>query len=282
MITDNTTGEILCQNCGRVLVEKVEEQLPEYRIAESEDYFTKNRVGSRNSLALYDKGLTTVINFYDKDASGKKLPRHIKVTFDRLRIWDSRITQGSLSKNMKPAFLLLDAMKSKLVLPYVVQEKAAYVFRKALSSRIKLRWGSSSLMLASIYVACKETNTPRTLDEIALAAGTRKRVVGQNYITLIKTLNLKLRPYDSAEFITQIASKLGLSENTRRHALKILSNIDKTKIPGRKPIGLAASAVYLSCISNSERKSQAEVASVAGVSCVTIKVGCAALRNSLL
>jgi transcription initiation factor TFIIB len=51
---------------------------------------TKSRTGAGLSLAIPDKGLTTIIGLQDKDATGNSLSTSMKNTFHRLRIWDNR------------------------------------------------------------------------------------------------------------------------------------------------------------------------------------------------
>jgi len=51
------------------------------------------------------------------------------------------------------------------------------------------------------------------------------------------------------------------------------------EIAGKDPMGIAAAALYIACISNGESKSQKEISIASGVTEVTIRNRCAGLRK---
>ena len=74
IITDPETGEIVCSKCGLVICEKVEDNSHQERRAFSiEEANLRSRTGAPMSLALYDKGLSTIIGRSSKDAKGSML-----------------------------------------------------------------------------------------------------------------------------------------------------------------------------------------------------------------
>ena len=282
LISDNTTGEVLCGSCGLVLIEKVEDSGPESRSHDMEEYMTRSRTGAGVSLAMYDMGLPTVISSEGKDASGNFLSSYTKYTFNRLRLWDRRSKYRSTDRNLKIAFTNLDALKTKLAIPDMVIEKTAYIYRKALSMKISRGRSITSLMCAALYAACRQTDTPRTLHDIARAGNINKKNLSRSYRDLIKTLDLKVRPFDSSEFITRISSEAGISEKTQRDALNIISQaVEKEISAGKNPMGLAAAALYISCVLNQERRNQADIAKASGITAVTIRNRSVALRKDL-
>ncbi len=282
LITDNVAGEVLCGRCGLVLVEKVEDSGPEHLSHTPEEYAEHSRTGGATSLKIHDRGLATVIGSADRDASGKLLSSDLKYAFKRLRLWDSRNQSRGNDRPLKKAFVMLDTLQTKLAIPDVVVEKAAYIFRKALAKKMTSGRNISSLISASLYTACREANTPRTLNDIANAANIRKKDLSRTYRLLIKDLDLKVEPYNSSEFITRISNRVGISEKTRRDALNIISKaVEKEFSAGKNPLGLAATALYLSCMMNGERKTQDDIAKAAGVTAVTIRNRCASLRKDL-
>ena len=282
MITDDVSGELLCGSCGVVLVERVEDSGPEDRIHDREEYLIKSRTGSGSTLAMHDMGLTTVISTGSKDASGNFLSSDMKNTFRRLRLWNSRSKSRSTDRNLKTAFTILDTIKTKLAIPDVVIEKAAYIYRKAMSRKMTRGRSIIGLICASLYAACRETDTPRTLLDIVHAGNVSKKNLSKSYRNLIKMLDLKLEPYDPSEFITRISSEVGISEKTRRDALDILSKAGVKEISvGKNPIGLAAAALYLSSTVNQEKKNQRDIARASGVTTITIRNRVMSLRKGL-
>jgi len=77
---------------------------------------------------------------------------------------------------------------------------------------------------------------------------------------------------DSIQCIARISSKLKITEKTKRFAAKILKETQERKeSAGKDPMGLAAAALYLSCVKNGMSVTQREIADVAGVTEVTIR-----------
>ena len=70
MVTDPESGEIICRNCGIVMLDKIQESRPEWRAFTTDDGNDRSRTGTPSSLARHDMGLSTVIGRADKDASG--------------------------------------------------------------------------------------------------------------------------------------------------------------------------------------------------------------------
>ena len=272
LVTDNDTGEILCSRCGQVLIEKIDSVGPESHSFDLEQFTDKSRTGSKSSLAIHDMGLATSIGSQDKDASGNSLSGYMKNTFNRLRIWDSRSKSKGNDSNLRQAFVLLDTMKSQLSLPDNVVEETAYIYRKAAALKLTRGRGISSILYAALYIACRMTVTPRTLRDIAKAGNIRKGDLATAYRIMVKSLDLKLEPYDPVEFVTKVCSMIDVSESTRRNALNLLLKAEDAGFSiGKNPMSLVAAAVYLAtCITN-EKKTQVEIAKVCGVSNVSVR-----------
>ena len=272
LITDNIAGELMCGSCGVVLSEKMEEYGPEYRTFTKEDYMQRTRTGMRSTLTIYDMGLATKIGSKNRDASGKRLSSEMNFALNRLRVLDMRSKLGSRGSSMQSAFTLLDGMATKLGLPEFVSEKAAYYYRKIKSKYPRTGRTTEALISATLYAACRFTNTPRTLNDIAQAANIKKKRLQKSYRDLAKRLDLNLEQYDPIEFVGRLSSEVGASEKTRRYTVKILIKARKARIlTGKHPMGMAAAALYFSGIHNNEDISQKKISDVSGVTTVTIR-----------
>ena len=92
-----------------------------------------------------------------------------------------------------------------------------------------------------LYALCRDTETPRTLKDIANASNIKKKDVARCYRLLIRELDLKMPVVDPVKCVARIASKAGLSEKTKRKALEILKKAEEGKISaGKDQMGLAA------------------------------------------
>lgn len=277
VITDSETGEIICQTCGKVLQEKTEDSGKEWRVFDSE---SRIRVGARTSLASYDMGLSTVIGSTNMDGKGKHLSSSMKYTVRRLKMQDSRSHINTNIRKYNTAFRELYRLRDKLALSDNIMEKAAYIYRKAKTKELIRGRNISAMMAASLYVACRKSETPRTLKDLSDAINIKKRDIASCYRLLIKEMNLDIPNDDPIKCVSRIASVLKLSEKTKRHAVEILRRAKECEITsGKNPIGLAATAIYLSCMITNELHTQNEIARIANISTVTIRNRIKSLKN---
>ena len=279
ILVDTETGELICGRCGYVVSERLEDSGPEWR-SFTDDKTNKARTGAGTSLTMHDYGLSTVINPINSDSVGKPLPYSMKKTFKRLRVWDSRSqVHDSVDRNLRHAFIELGKMKDKLALSDAVIEKAAYIYRKALDKKLVRGRSITALIAASLYAACRNTETPRTLNDITAAINIKRKDLALSYRKLVKELDLKIPVVDSVQCVARIASKVGLSEKTKRYAVKILKKAKQNEISaGKDPMGMAASALYISTLRMGMNCSQKVIAQAAGVTEVTLRNRCKGLK----
>jgi len=281
LLTDENTGEQFCAKCGYVVSEKLQASGPERRSFQN-DGLDSARTGMPASLAIHDMGLSTVINPLNKDATGKPLTASMRTIINRLRIWDSRSqVNKSYSRNLKQAFMELSRLKDKVSVSANVLEKAAYIYRKAMEKELVRGRTISAMVAASLYAACRDTETPRTLREIAYAGNVKRNDISRCYRLLYNELELELPVIDPIQCIARISSKLKIPEKTKRYAIKVLKEAqDRKESSGKDPMGLAASALYISCVKNGVSITQRKVAEAAGITEVTIRNRCKGLKRA--
>lgn len=271
ILTDATRGEEICSKCGFVLSQRAEELSPESYSSDRGDDL--NRCGTPASLAIHDMGLATIIGQTGRDATGKPLSGAMKSMIERLRIWDTRSqVREPVERNFRQAFGDLNKLKDKLGLPASVIEKAAYIYRKAVEKRLVIGRSIHVMIAASLYVACRNSDTPRTLDEIAVANNMKRKELARSYRLLLNKFDLMMPLPDPMKCITKIARTVGLNEKITRKALQILGEASAREISaGKDPMGFAAAALYLSCVINNDKNTQSKIAKAANVSEVTIR-----------
>lgn len=281
IVTDEESGELVCRTCGYVLIERVEDSGPEHRnFLDGED---RSRTGSATLLSRHDRGLATVINPINTDATGKRLHSTMMHTMGRLRLWDARSqAQKSSDRNLRKAFDELGRLRDKLGLSEAIIEKTAYIYRKAINKKIVKGRSISALLVASLYAACRETNTPRTLKHIQKASNVQRKQITKCYRKLVEVLDLKFPPINTVQCILPIANKLGISEKTKRYAIQLLQECQKkVDLSGKNPIGLAAAVIYLACVKMGENFTQRKIAKAANITEVTIRIRGAEIKKAL-
>lgn len=283
MLTDGNTGEMFCSKCGFVATERVEESGPEWRSFTQDEHGDRARAGAPTSLTMHDMGLATIIDPVNKDASGKPLTASMKSTIERLRTWDSRSqVHEPVDRNFRQAFSELNRLKDKLAISDAVIEKAAYIYRKALDKGLVRGRSISALMAAALYAACRNTETPRTLSDVASGINIKRKDVARCYRLLLRELDLKMPVTDSIQCVARIASVIGIAEKTKRYAIKVLQDAQKNEVSaGKDPMWLAAAALYLACVLLGENKTQKDIAQAAGVTEVTIRNRYKGLKEAL-
>jgi transcription initiation factor TFIIB len=274
VVTDHECGEVICCRCG-VVVDRIESPaVQEWRSFSIDDFYRKSRTGGATSLARYNKGLLTTIGS-SRDTKEKGL------NFDRIRVWDFRI-QTANDRSLKQALPALEHLKASLALPETIVEKSAYFYRKA--ARINLIKGRtvSSILAASVYLACRELETPRTLNEVSSASNVPRKKISRDYRLLVHTFDPKIPAIDHVRCITRIANKVGLSEKTKRVAIKIMRQVIAMQVSaGKGPMGIAATVLYIACLQAGEMKTQKELSIAAGVTEVTIRNRYSELKKHL-
>ena len=282
LVIDENTGEKVCSTCGVVISENRESGGPEWRTF-ANDGGSKSRVGSGTSITIHDMGLSTMISPVNIDATGKPLSSTMKKSIDRLRTWNSRSQVNSSSdKNLRQALSEMGKLKDKLSLTDAVIEKAAYTYRKANEKKLVKGRSVNGLVAACVYAACRDAETPRTLDDVADGINVRRKDVARCYRLIFRELDLKVPIADPVNGVARIASEAGWGEKTRRKAIALLNKAKKIGMAaGKDPMGLAAAALYLACITDGGNTTQRNISDASGVTEVTIRNRCVGLRPLL-
>jgi transcription initiation factor TFIIB len=151
-------------------------------------------------------------------------------------------------------------------------EKAAYIYRKGLEKNLVRGRSITGMIAASLYAACRDTETPRTLKEVADVANIKRKDVARCYRLFYRELDLKMPVVDSVQCIAKISSKLDLPEKTKRFAIKVLLAAQENKeSAGKSPMGFAATALYIACNKTGLSITQKDLADASGVTEVTIR-----------
>jgi transcription initiation factor TFIIB len=273
-ITDPESGEIICSNCGIVILDRIEDYVHEERRAHSmEEVYARSRTGAPASLAFHDKGLCTIIGKANIDASGKVLDASILPQIEKLRKWNAWINvHKSSDRNLRRAFQRLDILKDKLGLTDSIVEKTAYIFRKVHERQLVRGRTIDGMLAAAVYIVCREMGTSITLKDIAVASNLTYKDISRNYGVLVFELDIKIPLVDPMKCIVKVASRLGISERTKKRAMGIMNEVIKKEMSsGKVPMGLAGAVLYLTCQMAGQYVSQTSIAAASGVTEVTIR-----------
>ena len=273
LINDHERGEVVCGACGLVIDDNIVDMGPEWRAFDHEQRDKRTRVGAPITYTIHDKGLSTMIDWRNKDIYGRDIPARNRAQWYRLRKWQRKIRiSGATERNLAFALSELDRDSSRLGLPRSVRESASVVYRNAVENKLIRGRSIEGVVAASLYAACRRCKVPRTLDEIADVSRVSKKEVGRTYRFLTRELHIRLPPTSPIDYVPRFASELNLSGVVQSKAIEIINKaMDNGLTSGRGPTGVAAAALYIASVLLGERKTQRDVADIAGVTEVTIR-----------
>jgi transcription initiation factor TFIIB len=273
VVNDEQHGETVCSECGLVVEADSVDRGPEWRAFDSREKDQKSRVGAPTTNTMHDKGLSTNIDWRDRDAYGNSLSGRQRRKMKRLRKWNERFrTRDARERNLKQALGEIDRMASALGLPENVRETASVIYRRALESDLLPGRSIEGVSTACVYAAARMAGVPRSLDEISEVSRVEKDEIARTYRYVARELKLEVKPADPEQYVPRFASSLELSDETERQACQLLRTAkDQGVHSGKSPVGLAAAAVYAASLLCNEKTTQAAVGEVADISEVTIR-----------
>ncbi len=274
LICDADSGEEVCGSCG-VVARDNSELSAERRALTLDEMGKRYRAGEPTSLMMYDMGLASLIDNKNIDANGK----HIRASpeIERLRRLNRMaMSNSSKTKNLNKAMREIRRITEILGLGAPIAKRSAYIYRKALDRDLIRGRSITGIVAATIYIACKDTGTPRSIGEIQEVIGKSDRKnIAYYYKFLMRKMKIHLPLPVPSNSMSRIADRARLSERTVRKALEILSQVgDDALLSGKNPVSLAAAALYLAAVETGEYTTQLKIAIAAGVSTVTVRKRC--------
>ena len=280
IIFDNLSSEYVCCSCGCVInTDNLDNDNIHGYLVQS-DFNDKSRTGMPESLAVHHKGLSTLIGLGDIDARGKILEPKQKIEIQRLRVWNNRSQlNDSISRNLEKALKFLNNFGNKLCLSRAIIESAAYIYRKAAVKKLAKGRSTVALVGASLYIACREASTPKTILDISEICNISTKELMTHYKLILKELDITLPNTKGPDYVTIISNRLKLSERTKREALTIYSKIQEKGISiGKNPRAIAGAVIYLSSQICDEFIRQVEICQVADISTVSLRKRCKEIK----
>ncbi|MFX0108451.1 MAG: transcription initiation factor IIB [Candidatus Hodarchaeota archaeon] len=270
---DYARGENICTSCGLVSSDRLVDRGPEWRAFTAEESDARARTGAPMRLSIADKGLSTMIDWRNKDASGRVLTSKTRAAIYRMRKWHirSRI-HSSHYRNLGIAMSEMERLSSQLGIPRDTRETAALIYRKALIRRLIRGRTIDSVVAAAVYLACRIHRIPRRLNEIVVEGRTNRKKIGYAVRMIISRVNIDVPLPSANDLIPRLSADLELEGRTVKKATEIIGNAKERGVTiGKDPGGIAGAALYIAGIIEEDRRTQREIAAVSRVTEVTIR-----------
>jgi transcription initiation factor TFIIB len=270
---DYVRGESICTSCGLVLSERTTDRGPEWRAFTAEERNARARTGAPMTLTIADRGLSTIIDWRNKDASGRALTSTTRAAIYRMRKWHIRSRlHNSQHRNLGIAMSEMERLSSQLGIPRDVRETAALMYRKALTKRLVRGRSIESVVAASVYLACRIHRIPRRLDEVVTETNVDRKKIGHAVRLIVSRVNIDVPLACAKDLIPRLSSDLFLEGRTVKKATEIIKSAEEKFITiGKDPGGIAGAALYIAGILEEDRRTQREIARVSRVTEVTIR-----------
>jgi len=290
LVDDTDNGEIICSGCGIVTQEHIADHGPEVRSSSLEDKTKLARATGQTSYSQHDLGITTEISVGKTDFSGKKINAEMASQMHRLGKWQQRVrVASSRDRRLSNVLGTVSEICQKNSLPKNVIETASLIYRGLDGKDIKVKGKSVvSISAAVVYMACKQCDVIRSLEEIlreichAKELKSKRKLASKYYRTLVMELGTVTAPIVTMDkYISKIANMTNTETRVERLSLEIAEKTkDRNLADGKAPNGIAAAYLYIASILLGQSVLQRDISSVSGVTEVTIRNRCKEILTS--
>ena len=182
------------------------------------------------------------------------------------------VPKDAKTRNTVLAISILNELASRLHLSRTTRDTVLEYFRRLSSKRAIRRERVPAIVAALVYLASRLTGIPRPIDKVAKVSGVKKKDISKAYRMIRDELRIAVPVPDPEKFVISFGRELGLSGETISRAIEIIRKAKQRGVSiGRDPAGIAAAALYIATRLSGEKKTQKAVASVAGVTEVTVR-----------
>ena len=277
VIYDYERGEKICKECGIVTQDNL------YDAELDIDFYKRksdtNTVLPRSTI-LNDKGMSTSIADYDATSSKRFSNRkeHNKIEF-----LNKIVSCSNKKRNLKIVIDLLNRIKDKLSLTSVCIEDALLYYKKALDKGLIKGRSIREVVVACVYIVCKNSSIPRTLTEISQIVEADEIFAARCYRLLMRELKIGHVQFKPTIFIRKIADEADINERATRESIDMLLAIqNESTFTGKNTLSVAAAILYLTCKRHGQKISQARIAYAANINIMTLRKRLSEVRTVLV
>jgi transcription initiation factor TFIIB len=283
LVDDIQNGEIICSGCGLVVADQIVDYGPETKSSSLEDKMKLARATGQTTYSQHDLGITTEIAISTKDFSGKTINQQVVNQMHNLRKWQQRVRVSSpRERRLSNVLSKMGETCDSLNLSRNILETASMIYRN-LDGHVDVKGKSvASITAATIYMACKQCDVVRSLEEICRGlcvpkdVKSKTKLAARYYRNMVMEMGQLTAPVVTMnKYISKIANMTQTEVRVERLALEIAEKTKDSSISdGKAPNGIAAAYLYVASVLLGQNILQRDVSSIAGVTEVTIRNRC--------
>lgn len=275
---DHAHGETRCADCGLVVAENAIDRGPDWQAFSAAEHEQKSHTGSPLTPTQHDLGLSTEIDWRNRDANGNAISSRQRAQLTRLRTWQQRARTGDAKeRGLKAMLSEVQRMAAALDLPDDDHDIAAVICHRASNEDLAPGRSYEGIATAAAYAAIRQAGLPHDLTTLmGVSRLTDETRIKRTYRYLVRALALEVPPPDPRDYLARLCSELNVSQTTERLAATLLDEaIDAGLHSGKNPVGIAGAALYVA-VHHSDSPApdactQDDIAAAANVSVVTIR-----------
>ncbi|KAI3844806.1 hypothetical protein MKW92_026699 [Papaver armeniacum] len=274
VISDHSTGDTICCDCGLVLEAYLIDDTAEWRtFADEPANNDPHRVGDKSNPLLSNNGLTTLISM----PKGGEYQYPSSNSFRRF----NQANMKDPDKGLIEAFKAIEAMSDGLGLVSTVKDLANEIYKKMEEVKSSKGRNKNAMMAACLFVACKRLENPRTMKEIeSVANGVTRKEIGRANSDINKHLEEigngdtegTTHTPDAGDFVRRFCSILGMSHKDVKAAQEAVAKTEECDIRRTPaPVTVAATIIFMITQLSDDRKQIGDVSDASRVNPATIK-----------
>merc|ERR1719150_1716347 len=187
-------------------------------------------------------------------------------------MYSNHRTVSSSDRTLMNAFRTISNMCDRISLPKTISDRSNFLFKKVHEERTLKGRSNDAIASACLYIACRQEGVPRTFKEIVAISTVSKKDIGRCFKLILKAHDTNVELITTGDFMSRFCGMLQLAREVQKGATQIAKKAsDLDIVPGRSPISVAAAAIYMASQASDDKRTQREIADVAGVADVTIR-----------
>jgi transcription initiation factor TFIIB len=226
--------------------------------------------GPMASIMRTDLEMPTLVGSKNFDAKGRLIGQSYELR--QLRKLGAIVSWDPKRRKLARVTTEIRRVADALALSTAVSIRANEIYAKSFDAKAAKVKSVAAAAAAAVCVACLELGIPRPPDDVvALKANVDERKLRYHFKILAKHIAVSSVP-NPAIYLSSIAARASLDGATERRALEIL---EKTKgctaLVGKRPVSIAAAALYLASLETGDTTTQMRLAFSARISPITIR-----------
>jgi transcription initiation factor TFIIB len=280
LVEEYSSGDMVCASCGLVL-DRIIDTRSEWRTFSGDDNGNDDpsRVGDAPNLMIDGDQLQTAIAF---DGKGARNLAHLQ----------NKVNQDKGTKVLLQAYRDIQALTDSINAGTQVANTAKHIFKMVEDNKALKGKSQEAIVAGCIFIACRQTNVPRTFREVYGLTKVSKKEIGRVFKQLESFLQ-KMGGEDKVAKATGYSQQYQAKGSTTADELcvRYCSNLsfrnpvrvesvarrlaekssEVSDLAGRSPLSVAAACIYMASHLVGEPRNTKQISVVSSVSDGTVK-----------